>query len=317
MLKLPGKNFAPLRSFLGSGESIGWEEVFIERLVMNDKQPKEQPDYGVRLTGDELAAHQQRFQSQSSGSNSGTEYGPQGQQPAASEYGPQGGYQPPPNYQHPGYQAPGAQHPGYNQPGYQQPGYGQPGFQQPGTPYGQPFGAPQLHPDMAKEPARPKTVTISFWAIITAGIAYLLSILVTVPLPNRGYSDQDIALLEDTLGPMLTELPFGSIEAYLNSPMMAAAMIGQAVIVLVLYILVALGIRNGWRSMRIIGTIFAVLSLFNISLVTTLAGVLSGLAVVLGIVGIVYAWLRPTTEYFRQKAWQKAAKRAYPEAPSR
>ena len=272
---------------------------------MNDQQPSKEPDYGVRLTGDELSAHQQRFQSQSSGTG-GTEYGPQGHQdPAASEYGPQGGYQ-----------APGSPQHGYQQAGYQQPGYGQPGFQQPPA-YGQPIGGPQLHPEMAKEPVRPKTVNISFWAIITAGVAYLLSILVTVPLPNRGYDDEQITLVEDMLGPMLSELPFGSVEAYLNSPMMTAAMIGQAVIVLVLYILVALGIRHGWRSMRIIGTIFAVLSLLMFTAVTVLAGVLSGLSIALGIVGIVYAWLPTSTEYFRQKAWQKAARRVYPEAPSR
>ncbi len=273
---------------------------------MNDNQPKKEPDYGVRLTGDELAAHQQRFQPPS-GPNAGAEYGPQGAQPAASEYGPQGGYQPPHYPQQPGYQPPGPQQPGYQQPGYQQPG----------APYGPPVSGPQLHPDIAKEPVRPKTLKFSFWAIIAAGIASLLSVLLTVPLPNRGYSDQQIALLEDTVEPMMTGLPFESIEAYLNSPMMTAAMIGQAVIVSVLYLLVALGIRSGWRSMRIIGTVFAALSLFMFTGVTVLVGVLSGLAIVLGIVGIVYAWLPASTEYFRQKAWQKAAKRAYPEAPSR
>ena len=303
------------------------EARIIERLVMNDKQPNNEPDYGVRLTGDELTEHQQKFQAQASGTPGGSEYGPQGQQqPPASEYGPQDGYQPQntqyPGYQalgpqQPGYQQPGHQQPGYGQPGYGQPGYGQPGFQQPGAPYGQPFGGPQLHPEMAKEPVRPKTVNISFWAIVAAGVAYLLSILVTVPLPNRGYSDEQIALLEDMLAPMMADLPFGSVEAYLNSPMMSAAMIGQGVVVLVIYFLVALGIRHGWRSMRIVGTIFAVLSLLMFSAVTVLAGILSGAAIVLGIVGIVYAWLSPSTEYFRQKAWQKAAKRAYPDAPSR
>lgn len=286
---------------MGPDESLGWRQEIIERLVMNDKQPKKQPDYGVRLTGDELTAHQQKFQSQSPGAQNPSEYGPQGQpQPGASEYGPQGGAQPPASGQYPGYQAPGPQQPGYQQPGY-----------------GQPLGGPQLHPDMAKEPARAKSVNTSFWSILVAGVAYLLSILVTVPLPNRGYSDDDIALLESVLGPMLSEAPFQSVEAYLNSPMMSAAMIGQAVIVLIMYILVALGIRHGWRSARIIGTIFAVLSLLSLSFVTPLSGAFSALAVVLGIVGIVFAWLPSSTEYFRRKAWQKAAKRAYPDAPSR
>jgi len=285
----------------------------MERFVMNDKQPNEQPDYGVRLTGDDLAAHQQQFQAQNASGDKGTEYGPQGHQPLASEYGPQTGAQP---TGQPGYRSPTPPYAGSQSPVPQQ-HYGQPGLQQPGSAYGQPFGGPQLHPDMAKEPTRPTTIQVSFWAILAAGLAYLLSILVTVPLPNRGYRDEDIAMLEDMLGPMLSDLPFGSVEAYLNSPMMTAAMIGQAVIVFVMYLLVALGIRHGWRSMRIVGTIFAALSLFNLSFITPLAGVLSGLAVVLGIVAIVLAWLPTSTEYFRQKAWQKAAKRAYPEAPSR
>ena len=291
---------------------------------MSEQQPKKNPDYGVRLTGEELAAHQQQQQSQP-GSAAASEYGPQGQQPA-SEYGQQGGQQPPysqPGYQQPGYQQPGIQQPGYQQPGFQQPGYQQPGFQQPGfqqpteETYAQRFGGPQLSPEMAQDPVRPKVLNISFWSIISAGIAYLLTQLVIVSLPNRGYSDQDIQVLEDVMSSMAAELPFDSVVSYLNSPMMTAAIIGQGVIFLVAYVLVALGIRNGWRSMRIIGTIFAVLSLFNFTFVSPLAAVLSSAAVILGIVGIVYSWLPASTEYFRKKAWQKAAKRAYPDVPSR
>ncbi|MDN6533888.1 MAG: hypothetical protein L0K63_06385, partial [Yaniella sp.] len=128
---------------------------------------------------------------------------------------------------------------------------------------------------------------------------------------------QDIEMLDSMMGSMGDQVPFDSMEAYLNSSMMTAAMVGQAVILAVAYLLVGLGIRNGWRSMRILGTIFAVLSLFNLSFVTPLVGVLTALAVVLGIVGIIYAWLPASTEYYRQKAWQKAAKKVYPDAPSR
>lgn len=270
---------------------------------MDDKKRDQSPDYGVRLTGDELAQHQQKYQE--SQGPSGTEYGPQGsqaQQPT-SEYGPQGGFQPP--------QPPA----GYQQPGFQQPGqpYG-PGYgQQPG----QPLGGPQMTPDMAREPKRPRILDIAFWAIVAAGISYLVAQLIVVSLPNRGMSDQDIDMLDSMMGSMGDQVPFESMEAYLNSSMMTAAMIGQAVIMAVAYLLVGLGIRNGWRSMRILGTIFAVLSLFNLSFVSPLVGVLTGLAVVLGIVGIVYAWLPASTEYYRQKAWQKAAKKVYPDAPSR
>lgn len=279
---------------------------------MSDKQPKDNPDYGVRLTGDELAAHQQRLQQNNPGSAS--EYGPQGSN-AGSEYGPQGGQSP----QQPGYHQQGFQQPGYQPPGYQQPSYQQPGYQQPpGAPYDQPpFGAPQLHPDMAKEPDRPKTVEISFWSIIAAGIAYLITQLIVVSLPNRGLRDQDLQMLEDMMGPMAAELPFDSLESYLNSSMVTATMIGQAVIFLIAYILVALGIRHGWRSIRIIGTIFAVFSLFLFNFVSPMTALFSIASVILGIIGIVYAWLPASTEYFRRKAWQKAAKRAYPDAPSR
>lgn len=277
---------------------------------MNEKEPSHQPDYGVRLTGDDLAAHQQQRQPNQPGADTGTEYGPQGQQPDASEYGPQGGFHPP------------QQQPGYHQPGFQQPGFQQPGFQQPpsGTAYGQPgpgFGGPALHPEMRQEPARPRVLNISFWAIIAAGIAYLLSQLVILSLPNRGFSAEDIALYEDWFSPMLAETPFDNVEAYLNSSITTAAMVVQAVIFLVAYVLVALGIRNGWRSMRILGTVFAGLSLLNFTVASPLAGVLMAAAIVLGIVGIVYAWLPASTEYYRKKAWQKAAKRAYPEVPSR
>lgn len=266
---------------------------------MDDRKRNDDPDYGVRLTGDELAQHQHKNQQQASAS--GTEYGPQGQQPS-SEYGPQGGFH-----------APQPQ-PGYQQ-GYQQPGFG-PGYNQPYAT--QPFGGPQLRPEMTQEPKRPKVVNFSFWAIVAAGISYLISQLIMVSLPNRGISREEMDLLDDMLGSMSDQLPFESVEAYLNSSMMTAVMIGQAVILAVAYVLVALGIRNGWRSMRILGTIFAFISLFNMSLTASaLVTVFSVLAVVLGIVGIIYAWLPASTEYYRQKAWQKAAKKVYPDVPSR
>lgn len=272
---------------------------------MNEKEPKHEPDYGVRLTGEDLAAYQQRQQTNQSGADSGAEYGPQGQQPAPHEYGPQGGFQPP------------QQQPGYHQPGFQQPGYQQPLADAPYGQLGQGFGGPALHPDMRQEPVRPRVLNVSFWAIIAAGIAYFLSQLVVLPLPNRGMTSENIAMLEDMLNPMLAETPFDSVEAYLNSSMMTASMIVQAVIFLVAYVLVALGIRNGWRSMRILGTIFAALSLFNFTFASPLAGVLAAAAIVLGILGIIYAWLPASTEYYRKKAWQKAAKRAYPDVASR
>lgn len=314
VLKLPGKNFADPQNIYVRTDSLGWKKVVIERLVMTEKHPKDDPDYGVRLTGEELAEHQQKFQQPRA--DAASEYGPQGTsgQYNASEYGPQGGQQP--GQQYPGFQPPSAQ-PGYQQPGYQQPGYQQPGYQQPG--YQQPpgFGGPQLHPDMAKEPERPQTVNIAFWSIIAAGIAHLITQLIVLSLPNRGLSEQEIQLFEQEFGGFLEQAPFDDFATMLNSSMVTASMTVLAVITLVIYILVALGIRHGWRSMRVIGTIFAVFSLLSFSFVSPLAAVFSVGSVILGIVGIVYAWLPASTEYFRRKAWQKAAKQAYPDMPLR
>src|SRR5699024_2570576 len=120
------------------------------------------------------------------------------------------------------------------------------------------YGGPQLHPEMTQEPQRPKVLNVSFWAIVAAGLSYLISQLLVVALPNRGMSDQDINMLEAMMEPMQDQLPYNSMEAYSISSLMTAAMIGRAVIFFVAYILVGLGIRNGWRSMRILGTVFAV-----------------------------------------------------------
>src|SRR5699024_11920729 len=121
---------------------------------------------------------------------------------------------------------------------------------------------PQLDREMTPEPQRPKVVNVSFAAIVGAGLSYLISQLLVVALPNRGMSEEDINMLESMMEPMQDQLPYNSMEAYINSSLMTATMIGQAVIFFVAYILVGLGIRNGWRSMRILGTVFAVLSLF-------------------------------------------------------
>jgi magnesium-transporting ATPase (P-type) len=170
---------------------------------------------------------------------------------------------------------------------------------------------------MAKEPERPQTVNIAFWSIIAAGIAHLITQLIVLSLPNRGLSEQEIQLFEQEFGGLLEQAPFDDFATMLNSSMVTASMTVQAVIALVIYVLVALGIRHGWRSMRVIGTIFAVFSLLSFSFVSPLAAVFSVGSVILGIVGIVYAWLPASTEYFRRKAWQKAAKQAYPDMPLR
>src|SRR5699024_11975329 len=104
----------------------------------NHNKPAQGQVNGHRRDGYKHDKHQQRYQQPGSGS----EYGPQGPQPS-NEYGPQmpqGNVPPVPSYQ-----ASGA------------------------------YGGPQLHPEMTQEPQRPKVLNVSFWAIVAAGLSYLIS----------------------------------------------------------------------------------------------------------------------------------------------
>lgn len=218
-----------------------------------------------------------------------------------------GQYAPPPYGQSGAYgqQAPGP----YGQPPQQGQPYGQPGpYQQPygqSGPYQQSYGQPGygMHPGMQQgmpgQPAgpvqRPQSIDRSYWLILAAGAIFGILNLVDVFRPNMGMTEQDVEMANDMLGDNAMTLDF---EAML--PTMRITAVVFTLVFVGVYLLIARGIRNGSNAARIIGTVLAVLSVFMIF-------GWGFLYVVPGIVGIVFAYLHPSSEYMRARAWEKAS----------
>ena len=208
-----------------------------------------------------------------------------------------------------------------------QPPYGQPpqyGAQQP-NPYGQnpnPYGqpAPANNPYGQQAPYgqqpyaggfpvppqgnfappqmpthRPKELDTSFWAILAAGVAFLLSTVF-------GLSTAAIMQQVEAVPELEEQLDAAGLSITDAIPMIQTTAIVFAVIGLLLYVLIAFMVRKGSGVARIFATIFAVLSLFSIG-----SGLLMALSVVLGVVGVVFAWLRPSSQYIAARRAARAA----------
>lgn len=187
--------------------------------------------------------------------------------------------------------------------------YGQPapannpyGQQPPQSPYGQqPYAGgfpvpPQGNFAPPQMPThRPKELDTSFWAILAAGVAFLLSSvfgLSTAAIMQQVQAVPELAEQLEAAGMSITDA----------IPMIQTTAIVFAVIGLLLYVLIAFMVRKGSGVARIFATIFAVLSLFSIG-----SGVLMALSVVLGVVGVVFAWLRPSSQFIAARRAARAA----------
>ncbi|GAA1678798.1 hypothetical protein GCM10010977_18860 [Citricoccus zhacaiensis] len=258
-------------------------------------QPRDdRPQYGIRLTPEQQAEHQARLsQAQQERQERQAQ---QGQHPAP-PYGqpPQGPspYGQPPQGQNAYGQAPYGQSPyGQHPQGYSP--YGQPPANQPGPGYGYPG---QDVPQQLGPITKPSTIDRSYWLILAAGLAFLVIELFSLFSPNMGLTPEMLDLYQEQMDAAGVAI---EMESFLASVRIFAVVF--TVLLVVLYWLIATGIRRGSNVARIFGTIFAVLSL------TSVFG--PGLIyVALGIAGIVFAYLRPSSEYLRAKAWEKAMRR--------
>jgi hypothetical protein len=213
--------------------------------------------------------------------------------PAAPQYGqPQYGQQPqqfgqqgtPPQY--------GQQPQQFGQQGTP-PQYGQ----QPPQPYGQapqqygqsPYAQyPSEQPQGAAAGGVPKMVNNAFWMIIAAGVLSVISILVAIP------ALEDPAMrrtFEEQMRAGGADVDFESIKGLVVSMMVVVGLIGAG-----LYALVAFNVRKGKNWARILGTVFAALSIF--SLVPLSIGTVSAL---LGIAAIVMLYLPASAPYFQKQ----------------
>ena len=179
--------------------------------------------------------------------------------------------------------------------------YGQP--PQAPTPYGQqPYGTGFPVPPQGNFPApqmpteRPKELDIAFWVIIAAGV---LSVLGAVIGFDANLIRQQLATVPE-LDQQLQATGM-SIDAFLS--FLHTMIIVFSVISLAIYVLLAFMIRKGSNVARIFATVFAALSVFGL-LGGTLLSILSILA---GVVGVVFAWLRPASAYIAARRAARAA----------
>jgi hypothetical protein len=201
----------------------------------------------------------------------------------APQYGqnaPQYGQQQPPQY---GQNAPqyGQQQPpqyGQNAPQYgqqQPPQYGQ-------SPYAQPPFAQQGPAEM------PKLVNTAFWVIVASGVVWIISLLVSITAVDTPAMRD---MFEQQMSTSGANVRFEDIKPFIIGTTLVFAVISA-----VLYALVALNVRKGKNWARILGTVFAALSVFSLYPLS-----LATLSAVLGIAGIVMLYLPATSPYFSKR----------------
>lgn len=254
------------------------------------------------------------------GQNTPPQYGQNApQQPQYGQNAPQYGQNAPqqPQYGAPQYgqNAPqyGQNAPQYGQNAPQQPQYGQnapqygqnPAQQQFGqnqfgqpqqgqSPYGQaPYGQSPYSQYPSELPSSsspvPQLVNISFYLLILSAVVAVLSILLVIPsLDDPGMRRQ----FEDQLAAQgQGEVPFEDLKA-----MIVGVLVVFAVITAGLYALVAFNVRKGKNWARILGTVFAALSIFGLFSMTW-----ATIGTAAGIAAIVLLYLPGAAPYFSKQ----------------
>jgi len=214
-----------------------------------------------------------------------------GSQPPAPQYGQQS----PPSAPQYGQQSP----PSAPQYGQQSP----PQYGQQASPYGQAPAAPQYGQDTnwpSQQPGPttvPPMVNYAFWMIIAAGV---LSAISSLLLATTG-ADAFINAMNQQAAQQGTDLPAGSMEG-MRGVISVSAIVG-AVISLGLYALVAFNVRKGKNWARILGTVFAAISVLGLTSLFQFGatyGVLQLVVILLGVAAIVMLYLPASAPYFRK-----------------
>ncbi|HEY8753452.1 MAG TPA: hypothetical protein VIM40_07385 [Arthrobacter sp.] len=228
------------------------------------------------------------------------ENSPQFGQPAppAPQYGqptppaPQYGQNSPPPAPQYGQSAPqyGQNAPQYGQP--TPPPYGQQPYGQ--TPYGQsPYAQyPSEQPQATGSKGVPQLVTISFWLVIASGVLFVISVIMGIGMLNDPQMRSTFNQAIRNSGSSGAQINFEDVKGALAGFLIVVAIIGAG-----LYALVAFFVRKGKNWARILGTVFAALSILNLFGVPSL-GTLGTLA---GIAAIVLLYLPASAPYFRKQ----------------
>ncbi|MFJ3958376.1 hypothetical protein [Arthrobacter sp. NPDC090010] len=207
-----------------------------------------------------------------------------GQQPAAPQYGAPPSAPGAPQYgAQPGYgQQAAPEAPQYGATGYAPPQYGQ------GTPAAPqwPSESPYAGPSSAMP--RPQKVEISFWLIVVAGVLNLVSGLIgAFTISSNSQFDAVVRQMQESGS--------SAPDADALRSMVVVMTLVFGVIQLALYLLVAFFVRKGANWARILGTVFAALSLINLA-----SGVFGIIVTLMGVAAIVLLYLKDTSPYFKR-----------------
>jgi hypothetical protein len=202
-----------------------------------------------------------------------------GQQSGAPQYG-----QNPPQYGQSGAPQYGQSGPQYGQNPPQAPGYGQ-------QPYGQsPYAQhPSEQPQPAGKDGVPQLVNISFWLLIASAAIFVISMLLGLTQLDDPVFRQTFEQQVEGTGAGVT---YEDIKGFIAGTLVVFAILGAG-----LYLLVAFFIRKGKNWARILGTVFAALSIFGLFGVPSLGTV----GAILGIAAIVLLYLPAAAPYFRKQ----------------
>lgn len=221
-----------------------------------------------------------------------------GQQPSYGQNPPYGQPQPPQYGQNP------PQY-GQNLPQYGQnlPQYGQPqpqyGYQQPlpgqyGYPGGQPYGA--------AKPAPPREVLIAFWLIVAAAVLNVINSFLLAAAAGQFIAAMwDDPQFQEQLRQAAGDQDPGSITPEMVSGPVAVTLVIVGLITLGLYLLVAFNVKAGRNWARILGTVFAALSLFGLAQLG-----LGTVVILLGVAAIVLLYMPASNAYFKDAAARRS-----------
>lgn len=198
-------------------------------------------------------------------------------------------------------------------------GYGQPG--QPNlpppsqgyssqSPYGygygqQPVGgAPGFDDTTGAKPTPPKQINAAFWLIMAAGLITLVQGLILLLTPDSVLLDalhQGMAMQGPDAQKQLADAGID-----LSSMIMPIKIFGLVFMVIGagIYALIASFIRKGSNGARITGTVLAAISLLGLF---SAGDPLTLITVVLGVAGIVLAWLAPSSLFIKAMRERKRA----------
>jgi hypothetical protein len=212
----------------------------------------------------------------------------------APQYGQQSGQNPPqygqnpPQYGQSGAPQYGQKAPEYGQNPPQAPSFGQQPYGQ--QPYGQsPYAQyPSEQPQGAGSTGVPQLVNISFWLLIASAAIFVISMLTGLTQLDDPVFRQTFEQQVEGTGAGVT---YEDIKGIIAGTLVVLAIIGAG-----LYLLVAFFVRKGKNWARILGTVFAALSVFGLFGIPSLGTVGS----LLGIAAIVLLYLPASAPYFRK-----------------